>query len=110
MAHDEHGDSSEGRESGNPKSTSDKKSMSDDLFNKIIDYVQGGISTFVAFLFLLITVGAIFGALVVAHSGGIEGIAPILLITPALLGFVAYYNRDFAVAIFVLLFIFFIFL
>jgi H+/gluconate symporter-like permease len=110
MAHNVHGESTEGRESGNPKSSSDKKSMSDDLFNKIIDYVQGGIATFVAFLFLLITLGAIFGALVVTRSGGLSGIAPILLITPALLGFVAYYNRDFAVAIFALLFLFFIFL
>ena len=110
MAHDEHGEGSEGRESGNPKSTLDKKSMSDNLFNKVIDYIQGGIATFVACLFLLITIGAIYGALVVTHSGGIQGIAPVLLIAPAFLGFVAYYNRDFAVAIFILLLLFFIFL
>jgi len=110
MAHDEHGESSEGRESGNPKSTSDKKSMSDNLFNKIIDYVQGGIATFVAFLFLLITIGAIFGALVVSHAGTIGGIVPFILIAPAALGVLAYYNRDFAVAIFIILVLFFVFL
>jgi len=104
MAHEEH----EHTESS--KVSTAKKSMTDDLFGKIVDYVRGGIATFVAFLFLLITIGAIYGALVVTHSGGIQGIAPILLIAPAFLGFVAYYNRDFAVAIFILLLLFFIFL
>ena len=104
MAHEEE------KHSESPKSKDKSNSMSDNIFGKIVDYIQGGIATFVAFLFLLITIGAIYGALVVTHSGGIQGIAPILLITPALLGFVAYYNRDFAVAIFILLILFFIFL
>ncbi len=103
MAHEEHGhESSKGSEKG--------KSMSDDLFGKIVDYVSGGIATFVAFLFLLITLGAIFGALVVAHAGTVGGIVPFILIAPAALGVLAYYNRDFAIAIFILLLLFFIFL
>lgn len=99
--HDHHHDEKPAASSG--------KSMSDDLFNKVIDYVQGKIATFVAFLFLLITIGAIYGAVVVSHPGT-EAISPFLVIAPAIMGFIAYYNRDFAVFLFILLFLFFIFI
>jgi len=92
-----------------PAKGDSSKSMSDSLINKIIDYVQGKISTFVAFLFLLVTIGAIYGALVISHPG-FEGIAPFLVIAPAALGFLAYYNRDFAIFIFIILFLLFIFI
>src|SRR3989344_752711 len=95
MAHEEEKhESSKGSEKG--------KSMSDDLFSKIVDYVQGKIATFVAFLFLLITIGAIYGALIVAHRG-FDALTPILIVAPALLGIFAYYNRDFAILLFVIL-------
>ena len=79
---------------GAKSAASPQPNMSDKWFEKIQDYLTGGISRFVGFLFFLITAGAILGY-VVAQRG--EG--EILILIPAAAGLLAYFNRDFAVAV-----------
>ena len=61
--------------------------------------VSEQVSTFVAFIFFIITVGAVYGALVAARNPTME---PFLLIVPAVLGLIAFYNRDIATLFFLL--------
>jgi len=79
---------------GAPK-ISAPKSMSDNWFQKIEDYITSGISRFVAFLFFLVTLGAVLGYIV-----AIRGEGEYLILVPAAAGILSYYSRDFAVAAF----------
>ena len=79
----------------------------DKIFARIANYISQRISTFVAFLFFIFTLGAVYGAwIVIRKSPMIE----ILIIIPALMGLLAFYNRSFATAIFAaIIFLFVIF-
>ena len=74
-------------------------------FVGISNYLGAQISRFVAFLFLLFAVGAFFGAFVYTRF---PEIGVYLIIAPAVLGLIAYYNRVAALVLFVFFFIFFI--
>ncbi len=69
----------------------------DKAFDKFSSYLSDRISTFVAFLFVLIAVGAFYGYLVVPRF---PEISIYLLLTPLGLALVAYYNRTFATILF----------
>ena len=77
----------------------------DNWYDKIAAYVSEQVSTFVAFMFFLITVGAVYGALVAAKNPTLE---PILIIAPAVLGLVAFYNRDISTLFFIVFVVAFI--
>ncbi|MEM4327089.1 MAG: hypothetical protein QXZ13_02895 [Candidatus Diapherotrites archaeon] len=75
-----------------------QNSMIDKLFNDLLNYMTKSISTFVAFLFMLITVGAVIGYVI-----GIRREDEWLIMAPAIIGLIAYYNRAFAIVIFAIL-------
>ncbi len=79
----------------------------DEWYDSVATYVSEQVSTFVAFIFFLITIGAIFGAMVAARNPAME---PILIILPAVLGLVAFYNRDIATLFFIVFIVAFIIL
>ncbi len=79
----------------------------DNWYDQVATYVSEQVSTFVAFIFFIITLGAIYGALVAARNPALE---PILIIAPAVLGLVAFYNRDIATLFFALFIVAFIIL
>ncbi len=68
----------------------------DNWFGKISDYVTGGISSFVAFLFFVFAAGAIYGSLAISKSQ----LGTYLIIAPAIIGLIAYYNRGFSIIMF----------
>ena len=70
----------------------------DKWFNKLDNYFTGKIAAFVAFLFFLFTVGAVFGAVSVWK---LPGLAPYIIMVPAFLGLIAYYSRGFATLMFI---------
>lgn len=74
--------------------------MSDNLFDRILKYITTGIQRFVAFLFFLFTAGAVYGIFITRASPAAQ---PFLLIAPAAVGLLAYYNRAFAIWAFVML-------
>ncbi len=84
-------------------------------FNKTVDKwfsdlqkrVDKAISSFVAFLFILVAIGAMLGIFVATRYPD-QAIWAVL--GPAIIALIAYYNRAFALAIFILLLIGFIFL
>lgn len=78
-----------------------KPSKTDPWLEKLSAYITASISSFVAFLFFVLTVGMIFGFIAVKRF---PDISTWLILLPAILGLFAYYNRDFA------LFFFFLFL
>ncbi len=94
MAHAHLEVSGEAEGGSQTKSGASSKSMSDNWFGKIEDYLSGSISRFVGFLFFLITVGAVLGYIVAQRGEG-----EILILVPAAAGLLAYYNRDFALAV-----------
>ena len=71
-----------------------RPNMSDNWFGKIEDYLYGSISRFVGFLFFLITAGAVLGYIVAQRGEG-----EIIILVPAAAGLLAYYSRDFALAV-----------
>ncbi|MBU0662051.1 MAG: hypothetical protein ABH854_03920 [Candidatus Diapherotrites archaeon] len=71
---------------------------------RFVGHVTKQISTVVAALFLLFALGAVYGSLVTARQ---HELGTWLLIAPAALGLLAYYSRGFALALFVLIVIFF---
>lgn len=66
---------------------------SDPWFGQVQGYITHSIQRFVAFLFILITIGAIIG-----YVAGTKN-AEYLVLVPAISGLIAYYNRDFALAV-----------
>ena len=87
-----HGDGA-AKESGGRKG-----SMSDNFINKIIDFVTENIAKAVAFIFILVTIGAVLGWEIAQR-----GANPLFLFVPAAIGIVAYYERDIAIILFVAL-------
>jgi len=88
-----------------PASTGSSSNTVDQLFNKIHEYIGQKISTFMAFLFFLFTIGAVFGAITILRF---PNLAPFMILAPAVFGLVAYYNRTVGTIAFVLLIILFI--
>ena len=72
----------------------------DSWFGKIENYVTGVIGAFVAFLFLIFAGGAAF-ALFIAESWPEKAFLVVLI--PAASGILAYYNRTYAILVFIAL-------
>ncbi len=79
----------------------------DKWYNKVMGYLTGQISKFVAFLYLVMAIGIVIGGLVITKT---PHLFPIVVGFYAVSGLIAYYNRDIATILFVLFLIFFIFL
>ena len=79
----------------------------DEILTRISNYVTGTISSFVAFLFFLFALGAIYGALIVSRY---PHLGIYLIIAPALVGLIAYYSRTFSLIIFAGVVLFFLIL
>lgn len=77
----------------------------DDWVNKLLGFVSKQISIFVAFLFFIFTLGAVYGWFLI--SIGTQYVE-YLIILPAVMGIIAYYNRIFAIAVFVIVLAFLI--
>jgi hypothetical protein len=74
----------------------------DSWYQKIQKKVGTGISNFVAFFFFVMAIGAWIGIVTFYHY---PNQALLAVIFPALAGAIAYYNRSFATAVFLLLII-----
>jgi len=75
----------------------------DSWYEKIMGYITNRISSFVAFLFFLFAIGAVFGICVAMRW---PHLASWIVIIPAVIGLIAYYNRTFATVMFFLLLVF----
>ena len=98
---DDHGEAaqSKGKDSGD-----DKTFMVDRFFSRLADYITEEIAKLVAFLLILVTIGALVGYVIATRQ------APFLLVfVPAVLGIIAYYERDIAILLFVALLLFVVF-
>ncbi|MEK6942200.1 MAG: hypothetical protein AABW85_05070 [archaeon] len=82
-----------------PSSNTAKACKCDPFFDKVSNYATGKIATFVAFLFFLITIGAIYA--VTITRAPLNTVTTTLILAPAAVGLLAYWNRDVAVIIFV---------
>ena len=79
----------------------------DKELDKLSSYLNDRISTFVAFMFILIAAGSFYGYVIIPHF---QSIAIYFLMAPIVLALVSYFNRTFASIMFVgLLFIIFLF-
>ena len=102
-SHDSHGGHKEEKSGGKADMV---EQTVDRLAKRVEDYITGGISKLIAGILFLITIGAAYGY--IAASRG-EPIAEYFIIAPAVAGIIAYYNRAFAVLIFILLVILLVF-
>lgn len=75
----------------------------DKAFDKFSSYLSERISVFVAFLFILIWVGAFYGYFVVTRF---SELSTYLLLAPVGLALLAYYNRGFSALSFAALLLF----
>ena len=103
MADDGHGHDDKAHSTSGASESKTSMPRMDNIFQKVEDYITAGISRFVAFIFLLITLGAVFGYFVSQKEGNT---ATLLLISPAIVALIAYYNRAFAVGVFFVLVLF----
>ena len=95
-----HGDDDHGGDKKAPGG-GNRHFMVDRFFSRIVDYVTGGIAKLIAFIFIMITVGALIGYFIASKQW------PFLLVfIPAALGVVAYYERDVAIILFAALLLF----
>ncbi len=83
---------------GEEKKENGKAGRIDSFFVGVADYIGKQISRFVAFLFFVFTAGAVYGALLAYRQ---VQFAELFIILPAALGIIAYYNRTFALVIFI---------
>ena len=79
---------------------SDTSKKVDDLFKKLMDYLTKKLGTFVAFLFLLYAAGAMTTIVVMQRY---PNQVFLVVAIPAIAGIIAYYNRAFASAAFIIL-------
>ena len=96
---------------GDEKSTEHEHiltSRTDSFFDKLLHYSTGKIATFVAFLFFLIVLVAVYA--VIVTKAPLNFVTTVLVLAPAIVGLIAYNNRDLAVIIFVLFLITFFFI
>ncbi|MFH1391725.1 MAG: hypothetical protein ABIH20_05425 [Candidatus Diapherotrites archaeon] len=73
-------------------------SIWDNFFGRIGDYITGSIQRFVAFMFFILAVGTVIGFFV----GSRPDMSELTLLIPPIAGLLAYNNRGFAIAGFVL--------
>lgn len=71
------------------------KQRTDSWFEQLQNWFTQTIKAFAAFLFFLFGLGAVYGAFFAAN--------PIFIFVPFALGLLAYYSRDFAVIVLVLI-------
>ncbi len=76
-----------------------------DITDKFWAFTTKSASIFIALLFVIFSLGAIYGYIIALHSFFIPSIILLLIIPPGL-GLIAYYNRAFATILFILLLIF----
>ena len=69
----------------------------DRIFDRVSSYLSDRISTFVAFLFLLVALGTFYGYLIVPRF---PEFSIYLLIAPLIIALISYYNRTFATIMF----------
>jgi len=74
----------------------------DNFFNQLLERATKTIQVFVAFIFLLIAIGAFYGYIVVIRF---PEMALLLLMLPAVIGLLAYYNKEIALVLFILVII-----
>ncbi len=99
MSHDSHSDSGGGGKKAS--GGGDRSFMVDRLFQRIVSYVSEGIAKLIAFILIVVTIGALIGYVIAQRQ------APFLLVfAPAALGIIAYYERDVAILLFVALLLF----
>lgn len=72
----------------------------DKAFGKVLGYIGEQISRFMAFLFFLFTLGALFGAVM---ADKFPGATLYIIAVPAILGLITYYNRTVATILFAFL-------
>jgi len=72
----------------------------DNLYDRLSSYLSERVGNFVAFIFFTMTIGAIIGSYAVTHH---PNLAFYVIMGPAVLGLAAYYNRDIATFLFVIL-------
>jgi len=70
----------------------------DSFFRGVSNYITGTISAFVSFLFFVFTLGAV--VIWIAQRLAPEFVELIILL-PAVAGIIAYYNRTFAIVLFI---------
>jgi len=70
----------------------------DDLYCKVKDFVGKQVSDFVAFLFIIFSLGMIYGWFIANKQ---PQFSTIFLIIPPIIGVFAYFSRAFATAVFV---------
>ena len=85
----------------------EKNKSVDEWFKKIQGYLTAKIGNFVAFLFFLIAFGAFLMMMIMQRY---PNAAIWVVIAPAAAGLLAYYNRGFAIVLFVGLFFMLLFL
>lgn len=73
----------------------ENKSRGDSIFEKIETWVTNTIKGFAAFLFVLIGIGALYGAYFAND--------PFMLIVPFIVAILAYYSRNFALIVLALI-------
>ena len=79
----------------------------DRWFQGVLNYVGKTVSTFVAFLYFILTIGMLIGWVVTFRA---PEAMPLLAMLPAAIGLLAYYNRVFATIAFVGFLVLFVFL
>lgn len=79
----------------------------DKWFGDLQKRLDKTISSFVAFLFILISLGAMFGVFVATRYPNYSIWA---ILGPAIIALTAYYNRAFALAVFIILVVLFVFM
>ncbi len=78
--------------------TEEKKQRTDSWFEKLLNWISQTIRSFAAAIFVLFGVGALYGAYAASSP-----YFPFLMVLPFLLGALAYYSRDFAVVVIVII-------
>lgn len=69
----------------------------DVLYEKLAGYVTKTVKNFVAFIFILLALGILFGAMIALKHPKFVATA---VVATAMMGFIAYYNRAFATVLF----------
>ncbi len=104
MSNDSHAHDSHGAGEKKASGGGDRGFMVDRLFKRLIDYVSEGIARLIAFILIVVTIGALIGWVIAQRH------APFILVfAPAALGIIAYYERDIAILLFVGLLLFVVF-
>ena len=75
-----------------------KNFMVDRFISGLTDWIAEGIGKFVAFILFMVTVGAVFGYFV-----AVRDLNALWLMAPAVVGLIAYYERDIAIVLFVII-------